>query len=231
MITIPVHTLSRKAILYHHGNGTDRISLDSIRSLLPLLSSPPSVRHQVELLSTITITVPDDSQDKWQGLIRDDAGYNLYAFHMEQILDYMRLSTAHGRNAYTAMMEYYAVLDLDMDELPPERTYKRWQREKIKKSLAKIAHKPYNSVLRNVQKKQGNVAACMETASGIINAHPEAFLTGKGFPSIQMIRKIIIWSMWKHHGWSQQLIAETLALDRTCVTKHINSMEALPALR
>lgn len=231
MITIPVHTLSRKAILYHHGNGTDKIPLDNIRSLIPLLSSPPSVRHQVELSSHITLDVPDDLMDKWERLIHPDAGYNLYAFHMEQILDYMRISKAHGRNAYTAMMEYYSILDLDMDELPTERTYKRWQRGKIKKSAAKIAHKRHISVLRNVQKKQGTLAACMETASSTVNSCPEAFLTHRGSPSIQMIRKIIIWSMWHHHGWPQALIAQTLDLDRTCVTKHINSMEALPHLR
>lgn len=218
MITIPVHTLSRKAIIYKYGS--DHLKVESIRPLLPLITTPPFVRNKIELNAEITIDGPD-------GLIRSDGGYNLYDHHMEWILDYMRISVANGRHAYTAMLECYRILDLDLDDPPTDRTYKRWQRAKNEKNGRNYLYKPLRGVLRNINVKETALAEVLTTSSRLIQSHPEVFMGSNGIPSTHMVQKAIMYAMWHHHRWPQRLIAEAFDMTQANVSVHLSSMSGM----
>lgn len=217
MITIPVHPLTRKAIIYQFGS--DHIPVERVRALRPLLTLT-SVRSTIKLSCTITIT--GDTK-----FIRADAGYGLYLFHMEQLLDFIRLGVANDRNAYTSMMEYYTIIGLDIDELPPETAYKRWQRSKREKFHRKYLLKPYRGVLRNIGAKNADLNDCLAYTSAFIQTHPRLFLKKDGLPSEAMIRKIIMHTLWKRHNWPQQVIAQTFGIRQPTAHEHIRTMDGI----
>ncbi len=214
MVTIQVHRHSLRVLTKLYGS--PRIHLDKASPLLPILTSQP--RPSRGLLSDqIHVIGPDHTLSE----VHPDAGHNLHRLHMHQLYDWITMHVDMGQLAWPAMMDYYRVMDMTLDDLDPASVYRQWYRSQGQRKSKNNSYNPSDDVPKNMSQSRGALKSVFETAAYLIAADPDQFYTRAGRPDPYMIKKAIMYSMSEHHGWSQIDIAGTFGLCQSAVSRHL----------
>lgn len=188
--------------------------------MLPYLTSPP-ISKKTSLDDHIII------MGAVEDLIHPESGHNLYMANMQQLVDWIDRNVILGRPAWTSMMEWYRSIGLDIDDLPPERTYKRWQRMVRRKKAENKLYESGFDVLKNTTPHLGGLKLALEAAGRVINTYPDLFFTISGEPDPSMMRKAIIYAMADLQGWDQITIADHFGTTQQNISKHLTSIRAI----
>lgn len=217
---LAVHTFTRKTLIAEYGS--DHIHVGSTSPLLPHLIVRPRYSNR-QLNDHIIIT----GKESILSQIHPDAGHNLYVAHMAQLVDWISKHAIMQMGAWTAMIKYYSLIGLDYDDLPPERTYKQWQRSvERKKSKNHLYNQPVD-VLNNIAPLIGGVECAIDDAASIIQRHPDHFFRADDQPDIFMVRKVLMYAMSDIHHIHQVDIASYFDISQPTVSEHINDFRAL----
>ena len=224
---IPVHILTKRVLVSEYGS--DQINVTSTCAILPLLISQPFKKSKSASLDDhITINCSDE---KLLLLLREDAGHNLYLMHMHQFVQWMEMHTRLQVSALNAMTMYYIAIGLDIDELPPERIYKRWQRAVKQKIHGKLVVKSENYVLMNTTYRKRAVYSVLEYLARVVQSDPDMFFRATDDqPDESMIRKALMDS-FKNCGWPQKEIAQLMRVTQQSISKGVRSYQVYLELK
>lgn len=217
---LAVHTFTRKTLIAEYGS--DHIHIGATSSLLPHLIVEPRYRNR-PLRDQITII----AKDSILAQVRQDAGHNLYVAHMAQLVDWISKHASLEMGAWTWMMKYYELIGLDIDDLPPDRTYKQWQRHVDRKKQKNYLYNPEKDVLKNTTPLIGGVECAIEDAGYIIQRYPDHFFRADGQPDLYMIKKVLMYAMSDIHHIPQVDIAGYFQITQQAVSSHIGDFRNL----
>jgi hypothetical protein len=216
-VHIPVHRHTLRVIT--RLQGAPHLIIDQASPLLPLLITRPCIR-KVPLRDTIAISGPSQIVLA----IREDAGHALYRHHMTQLLDWITLHVSMGQQGWTAMMDYYRAVGLDIDDLDPGSVYRQWYRLAQRKKSTSGLYNPASDVPKNITPLSGTLSAVMMTTAELIERHPDAFYLRSGLPDPQRIRQAMLYAMAVVHGWSQIDIADRFEITQPAVSKSLKRL-------
>lgn len=216
---LQAHPLTWRVLTRHYGAGP--IQIDTSSLLLPYLKHSITLPKKVKLTVQIELAVPDALAAE----IRPDSGYNLYRYHYGQLLDWITLHVTNGLPAYSSMMEYYKSISMDVMELDPDSVYRQWYRLHHKKKSSSHATIPQKDVIQKLHRAKDGHQVALRIVSDLIAGHPAIFYTRRGQPDPDMIKKVLIHTLYHRCLWRQRQIAELLSLDKSVVSRHLESIK------
>lgn len=219
MLIIPVHRLTRQTILCDYGS--DQIRIDASFPLIPHMVVKPYV-HKTHLRAQLIIHGPSSLL----ATIRQDAGHNLFRAHMQQLIAWIDRHVQKGEQAWTAMMRYYQLVGMDIDDLPPDTVYKAWQRHDTRRKSKKYLYNERQDVLKIISPVRGTLNDGLRTASELISEFPDVCFNFAEDPDPSMIKKVIMYALHRRHGWDQSEIAQQFGITQSAVSQHLRSIRA-----
>lgn len=217
------HPLTRQTLLSEYR--CHIIYADRKSPLIPIITSPPLIT-KAKLSASIDIR----AEDSLEAAFHPRAGYNLYEYHMDKLVQYICRRDDMGDHAWTAMEDYAHAIGLDIDDLAPETIYKRWQRfcwqrdESIKRVNSLKNHTI--PVLKNLKRSGTTLQECIEEASLLIASSPDTFMSPHGQPDKYMLKKATMYIM-KTRRWRLEQIATQFGETIPNVSVHISSFRRM----
>lgn len=219
MLIIPVHRLTRQTIVTDYGS--DQIRIDASFPLLPHMVVKPYV-HKAHMKAELHIQGPSSLLAS----IRVDAGHNLFRAHMQQLIAWIDRHVQKEEQAWTAMMRYYELIGLDIDDLPPDTVYKAWQRHESRRKSKKYLYNPRQDVLKNISPSKGTLNDGLRTASELLASFPDVCFNFAEDPDPSMIKKVIMYALHERHHWDQIEIGQQFGISQSAVSQHLRSIKA-----